>query len=355
VFEELPPSELTFVYLPVCAAVSFCSILFAPLSFLAMSGLVTLGGLALASLLLRSGAGSSTTRSSASAASAAPAKPQQQQPGPGQILNRFGDIEDEDHLRPEDWARRWEKQQTGWHRKDVHPALLAHAARFHAAERAKAVRDGTAPASSAPTILVPLCGKSVDLRWLYEQGYRVVGVEIVTQAIVDFFYDEAATFPSWRSEILPGTGVAPGRPAIRRFVAGKDDRLQIVQADIMSPQLTKELLGLGEGFDAIWDRASLVAINPSSRTNYATALLRLGKASSGSGAGTGVQQLVNVFDYDQSRMHGPPFCVTEAQVRSLYPKVKSMELVDSSPFPLNQGPNGGAPVPNTSNTFFLQH
>jgi hypothetical protein len=61
----------------------------------------------------------------------------------------------------------------------VHPSLLQYGPTFRAAEAARAVREGTAPASTAPTILVPLCGKTVDLIWLYEQGYRVIGIEIV--------------------------------------------------------------------------------------------------------------------------------------------------------------------------------
>jgi thiopurine S-methyltransferase len=35
-------------------------------------------------------------------------------------------------------------------------------------------------------VLVPLCGKSLDLAWLAGQGYRVLGVEL-SRAVEDFF------------------------------------------------------------------------------------------------------------------------------------------------------------------------
>lgn len=83
------------------------------------------------------------------------------------------------------WARRWQTGNTQWHKEEVHPAVLQHSTtQLQCAAAAQAVRDGRAPASSAPTILVPLCGKAVDLLHLYHQGYRVVGIEIVTQAII---------------------------------------------------------------------------------------------------------------------------------------------------------------------------
>ena len=83
------------------------------------------------------------------------------------------------------WARRWQDGNTQWHKSEVHPAVLAHATtQLECAALAAAVREGRAPASSAPTVLVPLCGKAVDMLYLYQQGFRVVGIEIVTQAII---------------------------------------------------------------------------------------------------------------------------------------------------------------------------
>ena len=36
-------------------------------------------------------------------------------------------------------------------------------------------------------ILVPLCGKSLDMLWLAERGFQVTGIEISELAVQDFF------------------------------------------------------------------------------------------------------------------------------------------------------------------------
>jgi thiopurine S-methyltransferase len=38
------------------------------------------------------------------------------------------------------------------------------------------------------TILVPLCGKSLDMLWLAKQGHTVLGVELSQKALDEFFY-----------------------------------------------------------------------------------------------------------------------------------------------------------------------
>ncbi|XP_071502611.1 probable thiopurine S-methyltransferase [Diadema antillarum] len=43
-------------------------------------------------------------------------------------------------------------------------------------------------------IFVPLCGKSADMRWLWEQGHFVVGVEISRKAITEFFLDQSIDY-----------------------------------------------------------------------------------------------------------------------------------------------------------------
>ncbi len=50
------------------------------------------------------------------------------------------------------WSRRWENRQLALHRSEVHPALLRHGALLSGRSR----------------VLVPLCGKSIDLWWLAE-------------------------------------------------------------------------------------------------------------------------------------------------------------------------------------------
>ena len=54
----------------------------------------------------------------------------------------------------------------------VHPELIAHAGRFLGAEPCR--------------VLVPLCGKSLDMRWLAAQMHPVLGIELASLAIEQF-------------------------------------------------------------------------------------------------------------------------------------------------------------------------
>lgn len=290
------------------------------------AAVLTAGAVLLAGHFFRRSA--STLTAGAGAAAASSSAKSAPKAGPGQHVNKFGDVEDTANLRVADWARRWEKTQTGWHKSTVHASLAQFQPSLASAAAAKAVREGTALASSAPTVLVPLCGKSVDLVWLLHQGYRVVGIEIVTQAIIDFFYEQAETLPSFTAEKIAGT-------SIYRYTAGPQGRLQILQADIYSPKLTREMLGVPNGFDFIWDRASLVALNPHQRATYAQLMDRL-LAPRG-------QQLLNTFTYDQSLMHGPPFSVEPSAVAELYSDAAgyTRKVIAESTFALEGGGGPG--------------
>lgn len=130
----------------------------------------------------------------------------------------------------------------------------------------------------------------------------------------EFFTENSDTFPKFIAEKVPGT-------SIYRY-STPDGRLQLIQADIFSKHLSTALL-LGQdsaGFDAVWDRASLVALNPHTRPRYVTALLRL--------LAPDAQYLVNFCEYDQTLMNGPPFSVPETQFRELFSAYTKHERVE---------------------------
>ena len=43
-------------------------------------------------------------------------------------------------------------------------------------------------------VFVPLCGKAIDMRWLIDRGYRVVGVELSPIAVRDFFAEQFMSY-----------------------------------------------------------------------------------------------------------------------------------------------------------------
>ena len=76
--------------------------------------------------------------------------------------------------------------------------------------------------------------------------------------------------------------------------------------------------------DAIYDRAALVALPAATRTLYAAHLLAITDRA---------PQFVITFDYDQSRMDGPPFSVNEAEMRAHYGDAYRLSSVESSDIP----------------------
>ena len=74
------------------------------------------------------------------------------------------------------WNGKWSSNTTRWQREEIHHTLLKHY---------DAVLKGRGK------ILVPLCGKTVDLHWITGKGHETVGVEGILKAIVEFGAENA--------------------------------------------------------------------------------------------------------------------------------------------------------------------
>ena len=173
------------------------------------------------------------------------------------------------------WHNKWKTDDIGFHEGTPNVLLVDHVSALKLKPGAR--------------IFVPLCGKSRDLTWLVEQGFQVVGAELSELAVTQFF-DEIKQKP---------TVTEAG--ALKHY---KIPGLEIFQGDIL--QLSKNDLG---PIDAIYDRASLVALPPAMRDLYAEQMLKLGDA---------VPYLVICFLYDQAVMDGPPFSIDENELQRLY-------------------------------------
>lgn len=179
-------------------------------------------------------------------------------------------------MEPEFWLQRWQQNQTGFHLDRVNPYLVSH------------WQDMGLPADA--TVFVPLCGKSLDLVWLANQGYRVIGVEC-SELAVQAFFDEQKL--SYQKGIYKGFDV---------YNAGN---IILLKGDYFD--IDAELL---EDVDAVYDRASLVALPEDMRRHYADKLVKCLPAAS--------RMLLVTLDYDQQRMSGPPFAVNQQEVETLY-------------------------------------
>lgn len=173
------------------------------------------------------------------------------------------------------WLSRWQQNQIGFHLPEVNPRLLEHAS--------------VLPRVPGQRVLVPLCGKSIDMVWLAQRGLRVLGVELSALAVDTFFQEQR-----WTPRVTQ-------EGAFTRYAT---DHVEILCGDVFA----LDRANVGE-LHAVYDRAAMVALPPTLRGAYAQQLSRLLPPSA-----TG---LLVSFEYDQAEMNGPPFSVSEAEVRSL--------------------------------------
>lgn len=178
-------------------------------------------------------------------------------------------------MHPEFWRARWAEGRIGFHLGRPSPRLVEHAHVLGAARR----------------VLVPLCGKSVDLAWLAarEPAPSVVGVELVEDAARAFF--EEQSIPSHRTHDGP-------------FVRYEGASIEIVVGDFF--EVTSAEVGR---FDACFDRAALIALPPEMRGAYVAHLRTLLEP--------GARTLLVTLEHD-APPDEPPFSVTEDEVRALW-------------------------------------
>lgn len=191
-------------------------------------------------------------------------------------------------MEHEFWHRKWETNEIGFHQEAFNPHLVKH---FSVLQLA-----------GGSCVFVPLCGKTRDIHWLLDQGFRVVGVELSELAVQQLFANLSLT-PE-----IENVG------ALRRYRA---PGLDVLVGDFfaLSPDLVGEI-------DAVYDRAALVALPPAMRDQYAAHLTRLA---------AGASQLLVSFAYDQHAMPGPPFCVPGDEVTGHYGAEYHIRLLDSVP------------------------
>ncbi|MDB9834466.1 thiopurine S-methyltransferase [Candidatus Poseidoniaceae archaeon] len=183
------------------------------------------------------------------------------------------------------WHQRWDDNQTGWHRDVVNDLLIKHWPSLN-------LEQGI-------NVLVPLCGKSVDMHWLVQQGHSVTGIELVETA-VEAFFSEAKKTPTVES-----------LGEIKQYKEGKTT---LLQGDVMAVRPTMVSSG------AWYDRAALIALPSTMRPAYVKQIRALCQPGS-----TG---LMITFSYPQKEMQGPPFSLPDEEVLRLFEPEFEVELLE---------------------------
>lgn len=196
------------------------------------------------------------------------------------------------------WQQRWQEGRIGFHKSDVNPELIKYFSNI------------VLPAGSR--VLVPLCGKSVDMVWLACAGYDVIGIELVDSAVQAFFTEQniAPTIAEFTGTTNDST--------IKRYqgqLAGQT--ITLWAADIFALSAT----AIGD-IDAVYDRAALIALPANMRADYSRHIVKLSDNA---------PQLLITLNYDQSKKDGPPFPINHEQLHQYYSAdYKIVELASNS-------------------------
>ncbi len=186
------------------------------------------------------------------------------------------------------WRQRWLENQIGFHLDEVNTYLLKY---WSALDLDKDT-----------TVFVPLCGKSKDLIWLAEQGHHVIGVECSELAVTAFFNDHQLSYKVIDNQF-------------HKHYISNTINIELLHGDFFD--MDKVLL---DSVDAIFDRASLVALPADMRQLYVDKLAdSLSKET---------KILLITLEYDQNKMSGPPFSVSTEEVDALYSSSFDIQLLD---------------------------
>ena len=185
------------------------------------------------------------------------------------------------------WRQRWAKNETAWHQSKTNPLLVKHFQELSVAKRGR--------------VFVPLCGRTLDISWLLSHGYRVAGAELSQIAIEQLFME---------------LGVQPEITGVGELDQWSAKNIDIFVGDIFA--LSRQELG---PVDAIYDRAALVAFPQEMRNRYTAHLTEM--------TGTAPQLLI-CYEYDQRLLEGPPFSISQEEVKRHYLTKYDVTLLTST-------------------------
>lgn len=177
------------------------------------------------------------------------------------------------------WLERWQRNEIGFHEAEVHPLLRNYWPTIIAAH-----------ANHTGNVFVPLCGKSLDMIWLIDQGLHVYGVELSTVGVEAFFNENN----------IPFEKSAAGE--VQKYAS---ENATIFAGDIFS--LTKDML---PALDLFYDRAALVALPSFMRADYVAKVASLLVPDA--------HGLLVSLEYEDGLINPPPHSISVETVLATY-------------------------------------
>lgn len=188
------------------------------------------------------------------------------------------------------WHQKWRSNAIGFHNRYTHELLEDY-------------YTSLLHPNNDTNILVPLCGKSVDMMLLRNHAAQVHGVELSSLACNAFFAEQQLDYQRFQDDCL---------------IHYQHHNLHIWNGDFFAYQGTH---------NSYYDRAALIALPSTMQQAYVTHLNQLLTANA--------KGLLIALEH-QNTTDGPPFNVTEETVHALFePQFTVIQLAvvqTTSPF-----------------------
>lgn len=183
------------------------------------------------------------------------------------------------------WLERWQAREIEFNQAEPNVRLVKFYSKLQLHKNA--------------SVLVPLCGKSIDMLWLAKQGVNVIGIELSDIACKQFFAEQ---------ELTPLVYKQNG------FTVYQYSTISIWCGDFFKLPVDKL-----PKIDAIYDRAALVALPADIRRDYVKQLARCVPEDS--------RVLLITVEYPPEARNEAPFAVFTVEVKQLCEPYFTVELL----------------------------
>lgn len=193
------------------------------------------------------------------------------------------------------WLNKWQKNEIGFHLAKPHPWLVT-------------LWPQLCNQQDNLHVFLPLCGKTLDIDFFLQHGHRVTANELSDDAV---------------KAVFERLGLQPNVTQWEGGLCYQSQNLTIYAGDFF--KLTAMHLSQ---IQWVYDRAALIALPKDMRAIYAQHIMQLCPDA---------QQCIITLDYQQSLMQGPPFALSDDEIKQHYQatyairELKSANIIEHEP------------------------